>query len=60
MDLSKVPTCELVEKLKKREGVQTVSVEPYVEYEINVSDEGVGVGVYENETGPAIILIVTD
>ncbi len=31
-DLSTVPTCELVEELKKREGVDTVNVEPYENY----------------------------
>ena len=60
MDLTNIPTRELVEELKKREGVSNAVVAPYVEYEVNVSAEGDDVGVYENETGPAIILVVTD
>lgn len=40
-------TCELVEELKKREGVKEVWAEPHVNIEIPVN-------------GPAIVLIVTD
>ena len=33
-DLSAVPTCELVDEFKKREGVWATSVEPYEKYSI--------------------------
>lgn len=46
-DLSKVKTCELVNELKKREGVQTEYAEPNTDKEIVVN-------------GPAEILIVID
>ena len=38
-DLSAVPTCELVDELKKREGVWATSVEPYENYSITVGEE---------------------
>lgn len=57
MDLSNVPTCELVEELKKREGVNTLVANPNMMYEVHVDDEN---GSYEEDEGPAIILIVTD
>lgn len=57
MDLSNVPTCKLVEELKKREGVKTLVADPYVMYEVHVDD---GNGSYEEDEGPAIIFIVTD
>ncbi|MBQ8824205.1 MAG: BC1881 family protein [Ruminococcus sp.] len=47
MKIEEIPTCQLVEELKKREGVETIIVEP---------DEGVIVC----ESGPAIILKVID
>lgn len=40
-------TCELVEELKKREGVEEVWAEPHGNIEIPVN-------------GPAIVLVVTD
>ena len=53
-DLSTVPTCELVEELRKREGVFTKDVEPYEPYSITVGNKKA------SEQGPAIILTVID
>ncbi len=47
MDLSTVKTCELVAKLKTKEGVETIMAEPYQKKEVSVE-------------GPAIILVVKD
>ncbi len=47
MDLRTVKTCELVEELKTREGVEVKYAEPYKDIDISIN-------------GPAIILIVTD
>lgn len=41
-DLSAVPTCELVDELKKREGVWATSVEPYEDYSITVGEKNGG------------------
>ena len=46
-NLNNVPTCELVEELKKRDGVNVEEVAPYDEYRI----EG---------TGPVVVLVVED
>lgn len=46
-DLSKFKTCELVEELKKREGVKTTIV-------------AVGTTEYKHTDGPAIVLEVID
>lgn len=53
-DLSAVPTCELVEELKKREGVDSVTVEPYELYSITVGNKKA------EEKGPAVLLVVID
>ncbi len=53
-DLSMVPTYELVEELRKREGVFDKYVEPYEPYSITIGDKT------ESEQGPAIILTVID
>lgn len=45
LDLHK--TCELVEELKKREGVETHIAEPYKDLTVTVN-------------GPAVVLVVTD
>lgn len=29
MDIKEIPTCELVEELEKREGVEKIEIEPY-------------------------------
>ena len=46
-NLSNVKTCELVEELRQREGVETILAGPY---------ESQGVLV----EGPAVVLVVTD
>lgn len=43
--LSEVPTCELVEELKRREGVESVSLSPYAEATVPAE-------------GPAVVLVV--
>lgn len=53
-DLSVVPTCELVDELKKREGVWTTSVEPYEKYSITVGEEII------NDSGPVVLLKIWD
>lgn len=40
-------TCELVEELKKREGVETHLAEPYTDFELKIN-------------GPAVVLVVID
>ena len=47
MELNEVKTCDLVAELKKREGVETIQADPYLQTDIPVE-------------GPAVILIVTD
>lgn len=53
-DLSAVPTCKLVEELKKREGVWATSVEPYEKYSITVGEEKI------NDAGPVVLLKIWD
>ena len=45
--LTEISTKDLVEELKKREGVEATIVEPYIDDEIVAS-------------GPSILLVVTD
>lgn len=47
MELKSYGTHELVEELKKREGVETHQAEPYTDLDFTVN-------------GPALIIIVTD
>lgn len=47
MNLSNIKTCELVEELKKREGVESMIAEPYEHLQVPAH-------------GPAIVLVVTD
>jgi hypothetical protein len=47
VDPENVKTCDLVEELKKREGVEVTIAEPYKDVTIHVS-------------GPAIVLVITD
>lgn len=47
MDLSKITTRDLVEELKKREGVNAKQVTPYEDYRVEVN-------------GPAVVLLITD
>lgn len=47
IDLKNIKTCDLVEELKKREGVDVTIAEPHEDVTIPVS-------------GPAIVLVITD
>ena len=47
IDLTRVPTADLVAELQKREGVETTIAEPYQDVTASVN-------------GPAIVLVVTD
>lgn len=47
MDISNVPTAELVRELSRREGVEEKIAEPYQDMQIKVN-------------GPAIVLVVID
>ena len=47
VDLSKIPTCDLVEELKKRDGIETTIAEPYEDVTVSVN-------------GPAIVFVVID
>ncbi len=49
---------ELVEELRKREGVKSIDVKPHNSYYISVDEDLKDIEL--DETGPAIILIVTD
>jgi hypothetical protein len=52
--LNNIPTCELVDELEKREGVEKVWVAPYEPYAVRS-------GAYKRiDDGPACILIVID
>ena len=55
MIFSKISTKDLVEELSKRDGVDEYLVKPYEGYHIHV-----GTITYEDETGPARILVVID
>lgn len=54
LDLSTVPTCKLVEELKKREGVWATSVEPYEDYSITVGEDII------KDSGPVVLLKIWD
>ena len=45
--LDNITTCELVQELEKREGVQKTTAEPYQNISINID-------------GPAVVLVITD
>lgn len=47
MEIKDVKTCELVEELKKREGVEVKIAEPHKDMSVSVN-------------GPAVVLIVVD
>ncbi len=53
-DLSAVPSCELVDELKKREGVWATSVESYEDYSITVGEEII------NDSRPVVLLKIWD
>ena len=54
IDLTAVPTCDLVFELRKREGVDEIVVEPYEPYYIRTAQKKV------RDEGHAIILVVID
>lgn len=58
VDLKSVSTRDLVEELKKREGVETCDISLEESYTMEVDHNGY-CDTYMDE-GPAIILIVTD
>ncbi len=47
MEIANVATKDLVDELKKRQGVEVYTVEPYSDFEVAVN-------------GPAIVLVVID
>ena len=47
MELKDINTCELVEELKKREGVEVKIAEPHRDMSVSVN-------------GPAVVLVVVD
>lgn len=56
-ELKSIATCDLIEELIRREGVQCINVDPYEGYFIDTSS------IKQDEiedTGPATILIITD
>lgn len=53
-DIKEYTTRELVEELKKREGVEHVQCQPYEDYAISSNTAML------NDTGPAVILVVID
>ena len=50
-------TCELIEELSKREGIQELNVDPYNNLEVLINHKK---QVLENVQGPMKILIVWD
>lgn len=62
MDFKKVSTKELVDELRKRDGVDGFFIEPSESYEIisghDLADDAIK--AVRNDTGPTTILIVTD
>ena len=54
-DLTDIKTKDLVEELKKREGVDVYTIEPYREFKLETADD-----VLIRQTGPVIILVVSD
>ena len=55
--LGKIPTCELVKELEKREAVQLIWIEPYAPFSINKFGEAIDLEIAE---GAAKILVVWD
>ncbi len=60
MDLKSVSTAKLFEELRKREGVKEIVVQPYVNYELYVKEDGDDESTIVCDSGPASILIVID
>jgi hypothetical protein len=59
-ELKDYSTRELVEELRKREGVEAADVDPYVKYEVIVGEDGDNPGYRKGDTGPAVLFIVID
>lgn len=59
-ELRDYSTCELVEELRKRAGVEEIVVHPYVGYHLHVNADGDTPSTTKEDTGPASIFIVTD
>ncbi len=55
VDLTIVSTKDLVEELKKRESVNSIMVEPYVDYEILINKES-----YIKNSGASVLIEVID
>lgn len=53
-------TKELVEELKLREGVWDIFVEPDQGYSLSIGSEETGTDYEQEDSGPAIILVVID
>ncbi|MFA5451649.1 MAG: BC1881 family protein [Dehalococcoidales bacterium] len=58
--LQTIPTSKLIEELRAREGVEAIDVCPYVPYELHVKADGDDPAIYRRDTGPAVLLVVTD
>lgn len=56
MDLSSIPTPDLVHELSKREAVKSLRVRPYQSYQVCIDDTAEDI----RDTGPAIILVIWD
>lgn len=54
MDLTKIATCDLVEELSKREGVEKLLVAPYEPFSVRIGDKE------QSETGPVVIMVICD
>lgn len=54
MDLTKIATCDLVEELSKREGVEKSFVAPYEEYSVRIGEK------VQSETGLVVIMVICD
>lgn len=55
--MEEIKTCELVNELSKREGVQEIIVEPYENIEIITETKRQALGIAQ---GPARILVIWD
>jgi hypothetical protein len=54
MDMSTIATQKIVNELSGREGVKVIRVNPYEGISLNIG------GTLSEDTGPAVIIIVTD
>ena len=53
MKISQISTCELVIELKKRQGVNSISIPPYESVQEYLKE-------LSSETGPVIVLTIID